>query len=204
MSSQLRSSTRFVESPIAVKFWMAEPPPVAVTRPGQCPACEAAGAPLGGRVGLVGHGVRRRQQRGPRAPGCEPVVVELTLRRYRCMHCGAVVTTGPADLVRRRLFSGPAIALALALWSHAATPAPAVRRAVSPWHVVGAAAARGWASLRRWAQAAAVGGLWRSLVCATEPTLRARAGRITGFLAAQVVSSAAVVDRAFVGARLVR
>jgi len=59
----------------------------------------------------------------------------------------------PRGIVRRRLYSASAIALALALYGVAALAPAEVRRRVSPLRFVGATAAAGWASLRRWSRA---------------------------------------------------
>lgn len=87
-------------------------------------------------------------------------VFELRLRRYRCTACEAVILVGPRGLVRRRLFTGSAIAAALMRWGVRRQTAAEVRGRVSPWRVVGSAAAGGWVALRRWARAIRTGGLW--------------------------------------------
>jgi hypothetical protein len=102
---------------------------------------------------LHGHGRRERQVRGPTGPGERPVERSVLVRRYRCLGCGAVIVVGPSDMVPRWLFSGPAIAWALWLFGVAKQSAARVRSQVSPWSTVGAAAAAGWATLRRWARA---------------------------------------------------
>ena len=145
-----RSSVRIVYSSLDVKAWMQEMPSVTVGRPEQCPCCGAAGSPLGCRVQLHGHGTRSRQVRGPLRPYDEPQEVQIRTRRYLCRQCGAVVQVVPRGVLRCRLFSANAIALALALWALYKLPAAEVRRRVSPWRKLGATAASGWASLRRW------------------------------------------------------
>ncbi len=102
---------------------------------------------------LHGHGVRGRQVRGPVGPDQRPVEASVLLRRYRCLGCGAVIVVGPSDLVPGWLFSGPAIAWALWLFGVTKQSAAKVRSQVSPWAQVGATAAAGWATLRRWARA---------------------------------------------------
>jgi hypothetical protein len=77
----------------------------------------------------------------------------VRLRRYRCLACGAVVSVGPSELVPRWLFSAPAIGWALWLFGVAKQSAAKVRSQVSPWSTVGATAAAGWVTLRRWASA---------------------------------------------------
>lgn len=105
-------------------------------------------------MGLHGHGLRERQVRGPLEPGGPPQLLSLLLRRFRCVSCGATMTVGPSILRARRLFSGAAIALALALWAASGMSANAVRDSVSPLRVVGPASARTWLTLRRWAEKA--------------------------------------------------
>jgi hypothetical protein len=56
----------------------------------------------------------------------------------------------PREVLRRRLFSAPAIALALALFGVSEVALTEVRARISPWATVGATAAAGWVSLRRW------------------------------------------------------
>ena len=198
-----RSDDRFCEKAIEVKAWVKSPPSVEVARPQRCPACGEAGYPAGGVPGLVGHGLRERQVRGPLASGEAPVTATLRLRRYRCRGCGAVVAVGPRGLLRRRLYAAPGIALALALWSVAGETARRVRAEVSPWRTVGPAV-RGWVTLRRWARAATSGALWRVLSCATEPTLRARAARVMALVATYGPPEAALEERVMAGSGHVR
>lgn len=199
-----KSTDRFSEAAIEVKLWQRELPSVDAVRPPRCPGCGNAGAPAGGRVGLIGHGLRPRDVRGPDEVSATPVEGTVVLRRYRCRSCTAIVTVGPRGLVYRRLYTAPAIALALALWARDELSAPAVRRRVSPFRVVGDAAATGWASLRRWAQAATGGRMWPGLAASTEPTLRRCAARVVGLVAARTVPIGSFIARVFAGAHLVR
>jgi hypothetical protein len=102
---------------------------------------------------LHGHGLRERQVRGPAGPGEPPQEQTVLLRRYLCLACDAVIVVGPRDLVPGWIYSGPAIAWALWLFGVAKQSAAKVRSQVSPWALVGATAAVGWATLRRWARA---------------------------------------------------
>jgi len=71
------------------------------------------------------------------------------------------MTVAPRAILWRRLYGAGAIAIALALWAAELRPAHAVRQEVSPWWPhVGYAAAAGWASLRRWAEAIRAGTLF--------------------------------------------
>jgi len=173
-------------------------------RPGRCPACGAPGRPLGGRLGLHGHGRRERHQWGPAELGAVPAVVGVLLRRYQCQPCGALVVVGPRGLLPRRLYSASAVALALALYGLAAALSPAqVRRQVSPLRIVGATAASGWASLRRWCRAVRVGRLFPAVrTLPGEATLRAVAARAATTLAAYGPGGVPLESAAFLGASM--
>jgi hypothetical protein len=153
MIEEKRSDQRFVHSPLEIKAWLARTPSVEESRPARCPCCGTASQPAGAGLMLHGHGVRERQVRGPAGPGARPAERLVLLRRYLCLACGAVIVVGPCDLVPGWLFSGPAFAWALWLFGVARRSAMEVRRRVSPWATVGATAAAGWATLRRWARA---------------------------------------------------
>ncbi len=105
---------------------------------------------MGRALVLHGHGVRTRQQLGPRTAEGAPEVPELTVRRYRCLACGCVCSVVPRGVLPRKHYSGGAIALALALWAVLRWSPPAVRGRVSPFKRVGPSAARSWHSLLRW------------------------------------------------------
>jgi ferredoxin len=98
-----------------------------------------------------GDGTRERQVWGPSTAEGTPVLSTIRARRYECQQCGACMVVVPSDVVPGRLYSGPAIALALALWAVIGMTAAAVRARVSPFPIVGATAAAGWITLRRWA-----------------------------------------------------
>jgi hypothetical protein len=199
-----RSKDRFVQIDVEVKDWVASPPSVEAARPGRCPGCGAASRPVGEPLQLVGHGVRSRQLRGPAVADGPADEREVQLRRYRCLACEAVVAVGPRGLIRHRLFSGGAIALALALWARGAT-ASEVRRRVSPWRIVGAAAAAGWRTLRRWAEAAREGRLWpRSVGPAPALSGREAAVRVARKLAALAPGLGPTWILAFAGAARAR
>lgn len=201
-----QSSSRIVHIGIDVKSWITRLPTVDEVRPGQCPVCGEASRPAGGRVVLHGHGLRARGQWGPSDATAPPEVIEVLGRRYECQECDAVILVVPRVIQRRRLYSAAAIALALAVWSlEEQTPAE-VRAWVSPWRVVGPAAAAAWASLRRWAKAVRGGRLFpvvRELPAGA--TLREVAARAATTLAALAPSSAEGLPlgtRAFLGAAM--
>lgn len=153
-------------------------PTVDEARPGQCPVCAAASRPLGGPLGLWGHGLRERQLRGPLDPTGPPQTVQIQLRRYLCRSCHAVVLVMPQGVVPRRYYTAPALALALALFALCRLPAKEVRKRVNPWQVVGATAADGWSTLVRWCKALQKGELFDFIrPCPADFTLRQVAER---------------------------
>jgi len=172
-------------------------------RPGRCPACGATGRPLGGRLGLHGHGLRERHQWGPADLGAVPAVIGILLRRYQCQPCGAIVVVGPRGLLGRRLYSAGTVAMALALWGLAMLSPPEVRRRVSPLRIVGATAAAGWSSLRRWCRAVRGGRLFPAVrALLAEATLREVAARAATTLAAYGPGGVPLESAAFLGARM--
>lgn len=187
---------------------MARPPTVGEVRPGRCPACEAPSRPVGGLLGLHGHGLRERHQWGPTELfAAAAAVITVLARRYRCQSCGAVVLVVPRGILRRRLYSAGAIALALALWGVAGLAAPEVRERVSPFAIVGATAAAGWASLRRWSRAVRGGRLFPVVrALPAEASLRQMAARAATTLAAYAPGAGGlpIDSAAFFGAAHVR
>lgn len=87
----------------------------------------------------------------------------------------------PRGVARRLLYGVFAIVLALGKWAALQRPAKEVRREVSPFGVVGALAAAGWASLGRWASRATR--MFPGLPTLHEPTRRALARRVLAFVA---------------------
>lgn len=180
-----------IRSDVGVKSWAAALPDVEALRPGRCPACAAAGRPLGGALGLHGHGVRGRQVLGALVWEAVPVALEVGVRRYVCTTCRATCTVVPREVLHRRLYAAPAIALALALFGLLSRSAAGVRRAVSPWRHVGAAGALRWDALRAWTRAVRVGGLWPGLpACPADWTRRRLAARAATALAARAPQAA--------------
>lgn len=198
-----RNNRGILQSRWDVKSWLGRLPTVEEARPGQCPNCEAASRPAGGALGLWGHGVRDRQQRGPLDPGGPPVIVVVTTRRYQCVACNALITVVPRGVSRWRHYSAAAIGIALALHGVMRETASAVRRQVSPWRIVGASAAGGWASLRRWTRAARESALFSRLGAAAARTLREVAEHAANKLAAHAAPSSRgqpITVQAFLGA----
>jgi hypothetical protein len=129
--------------------------------------------------------------------------VLIHLRRYQCRTCKTVVTVGPRTAVRKRLFTAAAIGLGLALWAVRKMPEVMVRQRVSPWRCMGYAAARGWRTLKRWAQAIDEGRLFPTVRPAPEGwSWRQVAERAATTLAALAPPSlgAPVEELAFLGA----
>jgi hypothetical protein len=199
-----RSNPRIVQSGRDVKSWLRHLPSSDEERPRRCPVCGAASRPHGGRLQVHGHGLRDRQQRGPLAPDGSPVVIGILARRYLCLACGAVILVVPCGVLPGRQFSAGAIAWALALFGVAGLPARTVRARASPWRVVGATAATGWVSLRRWLRAVRQGRLFACVRAAPVTwTWRQLAARIATTLAARAppgLRHLSLVDQAFHGA----
>lgn len=127
-------------------------PSVEAARPSRCPACGAASNPPGQALRLHGHGIRERIRLGPEELGDGSAIGSVTVRRYRCTRCSAVLVVVPRGVLPRKRYGAVAVALALALWSVEGMPAAEVRSCVSPFPFVGHDARRGWGSLRRWAR----------------------------------------------------
>jgi hypothetical protein len=158
---------------------------------------------VGGPIQLHGHGTRERQVGGPGAPEAPAVLVSILARRYRCVPCGAVVIVVPREVCGRRVYSASAIGLALALWGLLGATAAQVRQRVCPSTVVGAAAATGWATLRRWARGIARRLLFPSVPSGPSAPLRLVAARAAAALAASAdptTRALSIEHRAFLGA----
>jgi hypothetical protein len=154
-----RSATRVVQSKLESKFWLQKLPSPDEVRPACCVGCGAPAREPGRSLGIVGHGVRDRQQRGPTAVDAAPAVISVPVRRYLCVRCETTMTVVPREVEPRRHYSKPAIALALARLGLLGETAATIRRAVSPWAIVATA---GWPTLRRWIHAVARGALFAS------------------------------------------
>jgi hypothetical protein len=113
------------------------------------------------RLGLVGHGLRDRQVRGPRAPLGPPRTITIATRRFLCVECNAVVTVAPRGVARRRHFGAAAIGLALFLFGVLGRTARTVHGAISGWGPGGSR----WRTLGRWADAAGARRLFGCLRC---------------------------------------
>lgn len=198
-----QSITRLVHSDLDIKLWLARIPTVEEVRPARCPSCGAAGRPEGARLGLWGHGLRRRQIRGPLEADGPPQIVVVQGRRYQCQRCGAVVLVAPRGVLPRRYYSSLAIGLAMALYSMAGLTLATVRQRISPWPIVGQTALGGWVTFRRWIRAVRARTLFvqmRSIP--QEWTPRQAAERVATTLASlgpPTMRGHPLVERAFAG-----
>jgi hypothetical protein len=143
-----------IRSAVAIKSWIVQIPSVDELRPACCVECGAASQPVGGPMVVHGHGLLHRQVRGVLTVDGAPGIAVVAVRRYECQSCGAVMTVVPAELLARRQYSAPSIALALHLWLVLGWSDRRVRERVCAWPVRGRSA-RGWAQLYRWTRSAA-------------------------------------------------
>ncbi len=189
---------------VEIKCWIAETPSVDEVRPSHCAGCGSASRPVGGRLVVHGHGVRRRQVRGILDEDGSPGVFELIVRKYACQACRVVMTVVPRGVLHGRQYTAPSIALALFLWLAAGLADVAVRLRVCAWRIAGQSGRRGWAQLYRWGRAAA------SLFALPRPvgvaaTARATALRVIFMLSALAPSSCTVMStKVFAGGSAAR
>ena len=153
-----QSARGIAQTDLTVNSWAANLPTPAAVRPPRCPACGLAAHRPDGTLALHGHGTRARTLRHCHDATAAPTDVVLTLRRYRCTHCGAVTLVGPRGLLPRRRYTVFAIVLAFAAWITLDQTARAVRAAFSPIpfashsHVA-------WRAMARWVDAITAGRL---------------------------------------------
>jgi hypothetical protein len=144
---------------------------------------------------------------GPTEAGGASQMLTVACRRYLCLACDAVLLVVPAAMLPRRWYSASAIALTLALYGLERQPPAAVRRQTSPFKMVGAAAAGGWVTIRRWVDAVRSGRLF-SHVRPSPPhfTHRQVAERAATTLGSRAPPpmDASLSARAFAGAALAR
>lgn len=173
-----KSCSRIIHHALDVKGWLASPPSVEGARPGACVDCGAPSRPIGGGLGLHGHGVRDRQLRGPPGPDAAPIWLVIACRRYRCIDCDAILTVVPRGIAPHRHYGFAAIAMALTLWAIVHEPIAQVRRRVCAWPVSHESPTR-WPTLTRWARAArdALGDTGLSLKAAAARAAQIAIGR---------------------------
>jgi hypothetical protein len=147
--------SQIVHHRLDVKGWLASPPSVEAARPGACVVCGTSSRPIGGPIGLHGHGLRDRQLCGPPEADGEPKWIVIACRRYRCTSCEAILTVVPRGVAPRRHYGHAAIAMALALWAIMHEPEADIRRRVCARRISIESPTR-WPTLTRWARAARV------------------------------------------------
>jgi hypothetical protein len=172
---EIRSPQRVIHSSLECKFWLQKGPSVDEVRPARCVGCDGAAREPGRALGIVGHGRRDRQQRGPVAPEALPTIEVVVVRRYLCRRCAAVMTVLPRGVEPRRHYTRPAMALALGRLGLLGETEAAVRESISPWQI---AATDGWRTLRRWIAAVRVGVLFGGARPASTASNRAVAARV--------------------------
>lgn len=118
-----------------------------------CVVCDAPARPVGGGLGLHGHGLRDRQLCGPPDADRAPTWIVIACRRYLCTSCGAILTVVPRGVAPRRHYGHAAIAMALTLWAITHEPEADIRRRICAWPISVESPAR-WPTLARWARAA--------------------------------------------------
>jgi hypothetical protein len=183
-----KSTSLIVYRALDVKNWLLQPPTAKEARPGRCPRCQCASRPVGGRLGLHGHGQRDRQVLGPPEVNAAPMMTIVACRRYLCTSCGAVVMVVPRGIEPRRHYGRAAICLAMALWALAGQPTTVVRTRVCAWP---GRATTSWRTLARWGAAVAAG-RWPWCRAAMGPDARTAAGRAAQIAAGSASAAARV------------
>lgn len=202
---EVRSDDRVCRSALGVKAWLEEMPSVSAVRPACCAGCGAASRPAGKNLVVHGDGTRERQVWGPPSAQGTPTIRTVRGRRYECQRCGACMLVVPGEILKRRLYTAPAIGMALALWGLLGLTAALVRDRVSPFVVVGVATAGRWITLRRWAQAASRRRLFATSRASPETfTLRRHAERAAAMLRALAPAGLPVTESVFAGAAIHR
>jgi hypothetical protein len=115
--------------------------------------CEAPSRPVGGGLGLHGHGFRDRQLCGPPGVDDAPTWVVIACRRYLCTSCDAILTVVPRGVAPRRHYGYAAIAMALTLWAIMGASEAEVRRRICARRISVESPER-WPTLKRWARVA--------------------------------------------------
>lgn len=103
---------------------------------------------------MHGQGLSARQARGVLALDGDAEVVVINVRKFECQRCGAVMTVVPSELLPRRQYTAPSIALALCLWLVEGCADSTVRARMCAWRITSTRGTRGWAQLYRWARSA--------------------------------------------------
>lgn len=156
----------------------ATPPTTDEVRPAACVACGRAGRPVGGPLGIHGHGGRERWVLGVLGLEERPGSLVVLGRRFLCLGCGCVMLVVPREVSPRRRYLLGTIVLALAGFGLGET-AGSLRARLAP----GRTFDEGWPVLRRWLRAIAAGTLLRWIRGVSELAGRALAERVSAVLA---------------------
>lgn len=194
------SLPNLLDAILDVKFFAEMEFGVEELRPSACERCHTGRGCLGA-LRIHGHGTRSRDVWGPPSSpeGTPPEIIELLLRRYRCLDCGHVMIVRPPFVARYFRYATATIAVALWLWAAMRRPATAVRAELSPWRLRGLSESHRWRSLGRWlGRLEELFGLPGDLG-ETGPGLGRRAARM---LCARAPPALRPRVRAFVGAQL--
>lgn len=156
----------------------ATPPTTSEVRPASCVACGRAGRPVGGPLGIHGHGGRERWVLGVLGPGERAGGIVVVGRRFRCLGCGCVMLVVPREVSPWRRYALGTIVLALAGFGLGES-AHALRARLAP----GKSFDEGWPALGRWLRAVAGGKLLTWIRGVSELAGRALAERVSAVLA---------------------
>lgn len=138
---------------------------------------------------------------GPATADGTPQLRITWVQRFLCKLCEAAMTVAPREVVTKRLYSGAAIALALALFGLSGLPLREVRERVSPWAATqGYTAAASWCTVPRWTTTVREGRLFDVRRPPEDWTPRQVAERAATTLAARVPEAMALAAAAFRGA----
>lgn len=113
-------------------------------------ACDRPSRLPGAKLGVIGHGIRNRQLRGPPEPRQAPVERTIFVRRFLCLACGAVMTVVPQQVAPGRWYAAPAIVWALALFGVLGLRLWEIRALVQPDVTRPAGDRTPWRQVARW------------------------------------------------------
>ena len=155
-----RSLFGILQTDIEIKTWLKKIPDVDQVRPSRCPRCKTASRCPGRNLSIHGHGVVSRDIWGALTSDDSATIIEVKIRRYRCLQCRHILRVGPKAILPYRRYHAAAIAAAFALWAIFGWDIGSLRQRVSPWQHVAEDTHNRWVSLFRWTQLAANGDIW--------------------------------------------